>query len=82
MSLSRAKLDEMLDGLEAALPKMVIDYPDDDLFWPYFSGHSEVIEGSAAEEDHAHVRARLSRMLQAIGKVKPHDAGRSGAGHG
>lgn len=70
MPLSRAKLDEMLDGLEAALPKMVIDYPDDDLFWPYFSGHAEVIEGSASEDDYAHVQARLARMLHAIGKVR------------
>ena len=82
MPLSRAKLDEMLDGLEAALPKMMLDYPEDDLFWPYFSGHAGVIESGAAEEDGAHVRARLSRMLQAIGKVKAADAGRSGAGHG
>jgi hypothetical protein len=82
MPLSRAKLDEMLDGLEAALPKMTIDYPDDDLFWPYFSGHAEVIEGSASDEDDAHVRARLAGMLQRIGKVRREDSGRSGAGHG
>ncbi|WP_395682097.1 hypothetical protein [Dokdonella sp.] len=82
MPLPRAKLDEMLDGLEAALPKMLIDYPDDDLFWPYFSGHAGVIEGSASAEDDAHVRARLAGMLQRIGKVRPEDSGRRGAGHG
>lgn len=82
MPLSRAKLDEMLDGLEAALPKMLVDYPDDDLFWPYFSGHAEVIEGGATDEDYAHVRGRLSRMLRAIGKVRPEESGRGGVRHG
>jgi hypothetical protein len=82
MPLSRAKLDEMLDGLEAALPKMMVDYPDDDQFWPYFSGHAEVIEGGASDDDYAHVRARLSRMLLKIGMVRPEDSGRGGAGHG
>jgi hypothetical protein len=82
MPLPRTKLDEMLDGLEAALPRMLDEYPDDDQFWPYFSGHAEVIEGSASEDDYAHVRNRLSGMLQAIGKVRPEDSGRGGAGHG
>lgn len=81
MPLPRTKLDEMLDGLEAALPKMVIDYPDDDQFWPYFSGHAEVIEGSASEDDYAHVRNRLRRMLLAIGKVRPEDSGRGRTSH-
>ena len=82
MPLPRSKLDEMLDGLEAALPRMTADYPDDDQFWPYFSGHAEVIEGSASEDDYAHVHGRLNRMLQAVGKVRPEDSGRGGIGHG
>jgi hypothetical protein len=78
MPLPRTKLDEMLDGLEAILPKMVIDYPEDDLFWPYFSGHAEMIEDSASEDDYAHVGNRVRGMLLAIGKVRPEDSGRRG----
>jgi len=82
MSLALDKLDEMLDGLEAALPRMIEEHPDDNSFWPLFSGHADVIEGCASAQDDAHVRARLSRMLQNAGKARPDDAGRSGAGHG
>ena len=83
MPLDRTKLDEMLDGLQAALPKMTVDYPDDDQFWPYFSGHAEVIEGSASEDDYAYVRARIAGMLHTIGKVRTEDTGRNGTGgHG
>lgn len=83
MPLARTKLDEMLDGLQAALPKMIADYPDDDLFWPYFSGHADVIESSSSEGDYPYVRARIAGMLHTIGKVRAEDSGRNGAGgHG
>jgi hypothetical protein len=82
MPLPRTKLDQMLDGLAAALPKMIVDYPDDDLFWPYVSGHAEVIEGSASDDDYAYVRARIAGMLHTVGKVRADDSGRGGAGHG
>jgi hypothetical protein len=68
MNLPRAKLDEMLDGLEAALPRMLKDHPDDDSFRALFAGNADLIECETSEDDREYVRQRIDRMLANAGR--------------
>ena len=68
MSRSLNELNGLLDHLEAQLPTLIADNPDDGDFWAAFAGESDVIEDSAG--DHAaHVRGRIDHMLASAGLI-------------
>lgn len=61
--LDLTTIDNRLDALQAALPRLLQDYPEQCEFWNAFAGETEVIEEQAG--DHAeHVYARLRDMLR------------------
>jgi len=64
--LDLSTIDDRLDALERALPRLLEDYPDRADFWNAFAGETEVIEEQAG--DHAeHVYARVREIMQAFG---------------
>jgi hypothetical protein len=70
MNLPRSKLDQMLDGLEAALPHMLQEHPDDDSFRALFAGNADLIECETSDDDREYVRQRIDRMLANVGKER------------
>lgn len=75
MATTRADLDKRLDTLEAMLPELIQDNPDDGDFWAAFAGEADVIEDLAAPEDAAHVRGRLDCMLGSKGLIPSDNEG-------
>ncbi|UYB51137.1 hypothetical protein OCJ37_14200 [Xanthomonas sp. AM6] len=63
---TRADLDKMLDALEAEVPAMLEQCPDDGDFWAEFAGHADVIEDAARQEDCEHVTERMHAIVDAI----------------
>jgi hypothetical protein len=64
-----------LDKLEAMLPKIVDENPDEEHFWPAFSGFSNEIEHAAPREDRDYVRGRISCMLKNVGMIPGDEPG-------
>jgi hypothetical protein len=75
MHLSRPDLDRMLGSLEALLPTMVRDHPDDGEFWSTFTEESQHIEDLAAPADPEHVRSRINCMLGSNGLIPSDNEG-------
>lgn len=63
MTRSRADTTLLLDALEASLPGLLAQYPDDGDFWSAFAGEADVIEDGADIEDERFVRGRIDAML-------------------
>lgn len=63
---TRAQLDQMLDALDAQLPEMLEQNPDDGDFWAEFAGHADVIDDAARHEDCDYVTKRLDVMIDNI----------------
>lgn len=61
----------MLDVLQASLPKMIADHPNDGDFWSEFAGCADAIEDAASATDCDHVRTRIDAMLSAHGLLSP-----------
>lgn len=61
------QLTAMLDALEARLPLLIVEYPDQGDFWMAFAGEAEVIEDQSGEHA-AMVRERIETMLAAHGR--------------
>jgi hypothetical protein len=65
---TQTELTQLLDELEASLPKMIEDNPDPSDFWLAFAGEADVIEDQAG--DHAAlVHQRIETMLGAHGRA-------------
>lgn len=60
----RASIDQALDALEAAIPRLQQEYGDE--FWSAFAGQADVIEDNAGD-DSSYVGARITYMLDAHG---------------
>ena len=60
-------LTAQLDELEASLPQLIADYPDDGEFWMAFAGVADVIEDQAGEHGQA-VGKRLAAILAQHGR--------------
>ena len=69
------QLIAQLDALEAALPQLMDDHPDEGDFWMAFAGNADVIEDAAGEHA-ALVSERIERMLEPFRELL---AERSGA---
>jgi len=64
--LDLTTIDDRLDEIQAALPRMLEDYPDQVDFLNAFAGETEVLEEQAGR--HAeHVYARISDLLRSAG---------------
>lgn len=60
-------LNAQLEALEAGLPVLIAQHPDDADFWPAFAGQADVIEDAAG--DHGlWVHARIAQMLAQHGR--------------
>ena len=62
-------LIEQLDALEAELPAMVAQYPNEGDFWAAFAGQSDVIEDAAGSHAIA-VGERIEEILAKHGYAK------------
>jgi hypothetical protein len=69
MTLTRAELTTRVDALDAALPGMIADYPDESDFWSAFAGEAEVIEDRAHADDFEYLQERIDAMLMRVGKT-------------
>ena len=78
MSMSRAQVESMLDGLEAALPGLLERYDTPEMFWPIFSGEADVIKEGCKPEDAEHVRGRIDCMLRNAGMIPGEGKGNAG----
>lgn len=63
---TRAQLDVMLDALDAELPAMLEQCPDDGDFWSEFAGRADEIEEAARNEDCAYVTQRIDVMIDNV----------------
>lgn len=63
---TRADLDKMLDDLQAQVPAMLEQCPDDGDFWAEFAGHAEAVEDAARQEDCEYVTERMHAIVDAI----------------
>lgn len=57
-----------LDDLEASLPAMLAEHPEEDEFWMAFAGEADVIQDNAGEHS-AMVSKRIDDMLAKHGLV-------------
>jgi len=57
------QLDAMLDRLQAKLPQLMLDYPDEADFWMAFAGEAELIEDRSNEHTYEHVMLRINAIL-------------------
>ena len=68
MGRSPEELTQQLDALEATLPDLLRDHPDEDDFWCAFAGETDHIEDHAG--DHCgFVRGRIDAMLARHGLI-------------
>lgn len=68
MAAALHELDSLLDQLQAKLPQLVADCPDDGHFWMAFAGEADVIEDKADEHTRRHVMQRINAMLAEHGR--------------
>lgn len=66
MPLRREEIENMLDDLQDALPRMRQRYETPDAFWPIFAGSVDVILEGCAPEDCEYARARVERMRESV----------------
>jgi glutathione S-transferase len=71
MAFQLADLDEMLDALEADLPRMIRENPQVADFCMAFIAEADAIEARADGAELAHVRARIDGMLARHGSIGP-----------
>ena len=70
--LTHDQLKAALDELEAALPRMIAEYPESDLM-DAFAGEAEMIEYKVDDEDRAFFSARVQCMLRDAGLIPGDD---------
>ncbi len=64
---TEADLIQQLDALEAQLPQMIRDHPDDGDFWCAFAGEADAIEDNAGDHGPL-VIERITGMLAKHGR--------------
>ena len=64
---TQEQLTKMLDELEARLPHMIAEHPDDADFWPEFAGAADDIEDQAGDH-RPMVIERINAMLAEHGR--------------
>jgi hypothetical protein len=64
-----------LDRLEAGLPRMITDYPDEGDFGSPFAGEADVITENTTADDHAYQHGRIDCMLKNAGLIPGEDEG-------
>jgi len=64
-----------LDALEAKLPAMSAQYPDNDELRMAFAGEAECIEDRAPAADYEFVRGRIDCMLKNLGLIPGEEEG-------
>lgn len=64
-----------LDALEAKLPKMAEEHPEDGDLLEAFAGEADCIEAAAPDADHDYVRGRLDCMLRNAGLIPGEEEG-------
>jgi len=64
-----------LDKLEAMLPKIVDENPDEEHFWPAFKAYADEIEKAAPKEDCDYLHGRISCMLKNVGMIPGEEPG-------
>ena len=62
-----------LDKLEATLPDLIVQYPDEADFWSAFVGEADEIAESASPGDSDYARGRIDCMLKNAGKIPVQD---------
>jgi hypothetical protein len=72
---SKVELSAMLEALEASIPTLLAQHPDDSAFWPAFAGEADAIEETAAAEDYEFVRSRLDCILGSHGLIPSDNQG-------
>lgn len=66
----RSEIEQALDALEAKVPQLQAEYPDEDDFWSVFAGEADVIEDSAGASDCDYVSQRIDAILAAVAKSR------------
>lgn len=67
---TRRELEQALDALEARIPRLQAEHPDDGDFWSAFAGESDLIEDGATGDDCLYVSQRIDAMLAAVAKER------------
>lgn len=66
--MSRSQLEDLLAKLDAELPSMIRDHPDDADFWPAFAGEADVIEDAADAADYDWAMNAIDALLVKHGR--------------
>lgn len=64
-----------LDELEAKIPQLQAENPDDDGFRNAFAGEADMIEDNASAADYEYVRGRIDCMLKNAGAIPGEEEG-------
>ena len=72
---TRPATDSALDRLEAALPSLLKEYPDEGKFWSAFTPDADAIVRVADPADVAHAKGRIDCMLKNAGLIPGEDEG-------
>ena len=76
MSKSRAQLDALLAGLEAAMPALLARQAEDgDFDFNEFAGRADIIEDGAGPADLAYVKGRIQCLLGSAGVIPSENEG-------
>ena len=73
MSRSHAELEQMLDAVDAAIPRLVQSKPRAEDFWTAFMSLADKIQASAGPHDHGWVCDRLDAIQVKHHLVPPAD---------
>ncbi|WP_114240700.1 hypothetical protein [Dyella sp. C9] len=73
MSKSHAELDQMLDAVDAAVPRLVRDKQKPEDFWAAFMSLADKVQASAGTGDHGWVCDRLDAIQVKYHLVPPAD---------
>ena len=60
---TKTELDKQLDALEASLPAMIAEYPDQGDFWMAFAGEADCIQDATPSKLCKHFHKRIEEML-------------------
>ena len=71
MSLSRAELEKLLADLDAAMPALMVEFPDPERFNPAFAALADAITDNASIEDDDWAFERIDEILDRYGLGRP-----------
>ncbi len=69
------QLVSRLDELEAKLPRILGEFPDDADFWPVFAGEADAILEGLPAEPYAYALGRVDCMLRNQGLIPGEEEG-------